>query len=86
MVRLAVGVSKDFDESNLSAIDNNRRVQRSAKNNRGGPAGMHAKAKRSGLHGTLRASILKQNNAFEKNLRTNMWTIAVAVRLVAWLQ
>src|SRR6266404_6183557 len=71
VVWLAVSIREDFYELNLSAIDDNRRVQRSPKDNRGGPAGMHAKAKLSGLHSTLRASIVKQKNAFEKNSGTN---------------
>jgi len=45
---------------------------------------MHAKAKRGGLHSTLRASIVKQKNAFEKNLRISRWlNFEAAVRLVA---
>src|SRR5260370_1475914 len=77
VVWVAESIREDFYELNLSAIDDNRRVQRSAKDNRGGPAGMHAKAKRSGLHSTLRASIVKQKNAFEKNSRTNRWTNSI---------
>jgi hypothetical protein len=87
VVWLAVVIREDFYELNLSAIDNNRRVQRSAKNNCGGPAGMHAKAKRSGLHSTLRASIVNQKNAFEKNSGIHMsMNFETAVRLVDWLQ
>jgi hypothetical protein len=51
VVRLAVGIAKYLDELNFSAVNDNRRVWRSAENNSSGPAGMDAKAKRGGLHG-----------------------------------
>jgi hypothetical protein len=69
VVRLAVSVAKYFDELNFPAVDHNGRIRRSAENNDGGPSGMDAKAKRSGLHATLRAPILKQKDDFEKNFR-----------------
>jgi hypothetical protein len=67
VIRLAIGICKDFDELDPSALHDHRCIHRPAKDDGRGPAGMDAKANCDVLHERFRASIVKHRNDFEKN-------------------